>query len=291
MSEIKKVPKRGTSTYCFYPMMDVNMELEDIFMHMEDMGAPGLEILADGIIEGYPHPSNKWLDKWFSLVEKYHIVPVEYGHWVESRLVPGREATLEESLEQLIRDIKLASFMGFTCMRTKLGVIDEILNPVSNWREIIKRALPYAEKYNVVMQPELHAPTRLTDPMVQEYAEFIDKENTKYFGFNVDFGVFKRHDPNGIEKMHPGFEKGPSEPEDIIPYLPYIHCCHAKYYNMSEDFEETTIPYREVIDIMIKHGWDGYLLSEYEGKNHNDINHCITQVRRHQLFMKKILGA
>ena len=38
-------------------------------------------------------------------------------------------------------------------------------------------------------------------------------------------------------------------------------------------------------------GWDGYLLSEYEGKNHNDINHCITQVRRHQLFMKKILGA
>ena len=66
MSEIKKVPKRGISTYCFYPMMDVNMELEDIFMHMEDMGAPGLEILADGIIEGYPHPSNKWLDKWFS---------------------------------------------------------------------------------------------------------------------------------------------------------------------------------------------------------------------------------
>ena len=48
---------------------------------------------------------------------------------------------------------------------------------------------------------------------------------------------------------------------------------------------------RQVIDIMIKHGWDGYLLSEYEGKNHNDINHCITQVRRHQLFMKKILGA
>ena len=86
MSEIKKVPKRGISTYCFYPMMDVHMELEDIFMHMEDMGAPGLEILADGIIEGYPHPSNKWLDKWFSLVEKYHIVPVEYGHWVESRL-------------------------------------------------------------------------------------------------------------------------------------------------------------------------------------------------------------
>ncbi len=59
---------------------------------------------------------------------------------------------------------------------------------------------------------------------------------------------------------------------------------------MSEDFEETTIPYRKVIDIMIEHGWDGYLLSEYEGPKKTDINHCITQVRRHQLFMKNILG-
>ncbi len=291
MSETKKVPKRGISTYCFYPQMDVNMELEDIFMHMQDMGAYGLEILADGIIEGYPNPSNRWLDKWFALIEKYHIVPVEYGHWVESRLVPGREATVEESLEQLIRDIKLAHFLGFTCMRTKLGVIDGVLNPVTNWREIIKRALPYAEKYNVVMQPELHAPTRLTDPMVEAYAEFIDKENTKYFGFNVDFGVFQYREPEGSERHRRDFEFNPSKPEDIIPFLPYVHCCHAKYYNMNEDFEETTIPYREVIDIMIQHGWDGYLLSEYEGPKKTDINHCITQVRRHQLFMKRILGA
>ena len=41
---------------------------------------------------------------------------------------------------------------------------------------------------------------------------------------------------------------------------------------------------------MIEHGWDGYLLSEYEGPKKTDINHCITQVRRHQLFMKNILG-
>ncbi len=289
MSEMKKVPKRGISTYCFYPEMDVNMDLEDVFMHMEDMGAYGLEILADGIIEGYPYPSNKWLDKWFALIDRYHIVPVEYGHWVESRLVPGREASIEESLEQLIRDIKLAHFLGFHCMRTKLGVIDDILNPVTNWREIIKRALPYAEKYDVVMQPELHAPTRLTDPMVEGYIDFIEKEKTTHFGFNVDFGVFQYREPEGFEHRR-NFEFNPSKPEDIIPLLPYVHCCHAKYYNMNEDFEETTIPYREVINILIDHGWDGYLLSEYEGPKKTDINHCLTQVRRHQLFMKRMLG-
>ena len=82
----------------------------------------------------------------------------------------------------------------------------------------------------------------------------------------------------------------PSKPEDIIPLLPYIHCCHAKYYNMSEDFDETTIPYVEVVNIMKEHGWNGYLLSEYEGMHKEDYNHCMTQVKRHHVMLKRLLG-
>lgn len=280
---------RGVSTYCWYPLLNVNMDLEDSFQIMQDMGASGLEILADGIIEGYPYPSNAWLDKWFGLIEKYGIVPVEYGHWVESRVYPGRECSLEESLEQLIRDIKLANFMGFHCMRTKLGVIDETLTPVKNWREIIKAALPYAEKYDVVMLPEIHAPTKLKSQMIDDYCQFIDQEKTTHFGFNIDFGVFQDKNVDGTPRRG-GFFGEPSQPEDIVPLLPYVHCCHAKYYNMSEDFEETTIPYRQVIQLMQDQGWNGYLLSEYEGPKKTDLYHCMTQVHRHQLMLKNILG-
>ena len=288
MSELqKKGPKRGVSTYCWFPLLNVNMELEDCFMSMQDMGAHGLEILADGIIDGYPTPSNEWLNKWFGLIDKYDIVPVEYGHWVESRLFRGRESTVEESLEQLIHDIKLASFLGFTCMRTKLGVCDETLTPVPIWRDVIRAALPYAEKYNVVMLPEIHSPTKLKSRMIEDYCEFIDKEQTKHFGFNIDFGVFQNNYVDGMPRF---MELDPSMPEDIIPLLPYVHCCHAKYYNMNEDFEETTIPYREVIEIMKKYEWDGYLLSEYEGPKKTDINHCFTQVHRHHVMLKRLLG-
>lgn len=279
---------RGVSTYCWYPLLNVNMDLEDSFQVMDDMGAYGFEILADGIVEGYPYPTKQWLDKWFGLIEKYHIVPVEYGHWVESRVFPGRECTLEESLEQLIRDIKLASYLGFTTMRTKLGVIDGTLTPVKNWREIIKRALPYAEKYNVVMQPEIHAPTKLKSPMMDEYCEFIDKEQTRHFGFNIDFGVFQNKELPGSGGGH--YKLDPSEPEDIIPLLPYVYCCHAKYYNVDENFDETTIPYAKVVQIMREHGWNGYLLSEYEGPHKEDINHCMTQVHRHHVMLKRLLG-
>ena len=51
----------------------------------------------------------------------------------------------------------------------------------------------------------------------------------------------------------------------------HAYCCHAKFNHMNDDFEETTIPYKEVVDIMKEHNWDGYLLSEYEGFDKYDL--------------------
>ena len=56
-----------------------------------------------------------------------------------------------------------------------------------------------------------------------------------------------------------------SKPEDIIPLLPYVHCCHAKFNDINRDCEDQTIPYPEIVKILVDHQWDGYLLSEYEG--------------------------
>ncbi len=291
MSELKKKGiHRGVSTYSWFQELFWDMDLEDMFMNMQDIGAYGLEILADGTIHGYPHPTGEWLEKWFGWIAKYDIVPVEYGHWVESRMFRDRDYTTEESFQMLLHDIKLASFMGFTCMRTKLGVIDEKLSPVSDWKEFIKRALPYAEKYNVVMLPEIHLPTKLKSKMVEDYCDFVDKENTKYFGINIDFGVFMTPSNDRVMAAPPGVDLTPSKPEDIIPLLPYTYCCHAKFNNMDENFEETTIPYKDIVEIMKKHGWNGYLLSEYEGINKDVPGYSTTQIRRHHVMLKRLLG-
>lgn len=286
----KKGPHRGVSTYSWFQELFWDMGLEDMFMHMQDIGAYGLEILADGIIKGYPNPTTDWLDKWFGMIKKYDIVPVEYGHWVESRMFRDRDYTTEESLNMLVRDIKLASFMGFSCMRTKLGVVDESLAPVADWKELIRRALPYAEKYNVIMLPEIHLPTKLKSRMVEEYCEFIDREKTRHFGINIDFGVFMIPSEERLRSAPSGVDYTPSKPEDIIPLLPYMHCCHAKFNNMDENFEETTIPYKDVVEILKKYEWDGYLLSEYEGINKNVPGYSTTQVRRHHVMLKRLLG-
>ena len=174
-------------------------------------------------------------------------------------------------------------------MRTKLGVIDETLTPWQDWREVIKRALPYAEKYDVRMQPEIHSPTLLKDPMMDDYVEFIEKEQTKYFGFNIDFGVFRN---KGL-RTFPGQDPNRplwSEPEDIVPLLKYVYCCHAKFTDMDENFNEVNTPYKEVVQLMIDNGWDGYLLSEYEGINREDMYYVQTQLRRHHVMLKNLIG-
>lgn len=281
-------PKRGVSLYSYSGEFNVTMTMEDMFQDMYDMGAEGLEILANSHIKDYPNPTDEWIENWFKMLEKYKLVPVEYGHWVDSRLYPGRELDAKESYDMLIRDIKLANKLGFTVLRTKLGVIDDTLTPVTNWREFIEMALPDAEKYNVRMCPEIHLPTLLKSKMIDDYVEFIEKTNTKYFGLNIDFGVF-------MDKPlpRPGGDRRPhtySAPEDIIPLLPYVYCCHAKFVNMSEDFVETTTPYDKIIDILVKHKWDGYLLSEYEGPNKDVPGYSSDQLRKQHVMMKRLLG-
>ena len=272
----KKGPKRGIALYSYSAEFGISKNLEDCFEDMYDMGAHGLEILANTHIENYPYPSDEWVEEWFRLLDKYDIVPVEYGNWIDSHMLGYRDLTTEESCELLVRDIRLAHRLGFTVMRTKMPVISSTLDPVENWREIIK------------MCPEIHAPTNLDSDLVRNFVEFIEETGTKNFGLNIDFGVF-RNNFDGEPEHHRTFMG--SKPEEIIPLLPYVYCCHAKFNHMNDDFEETTIPYKEVVDIMKEHNWDGYLLSEYEGFDKYDLGYEVGQtLRRHHIMLKRYLG-
>ena len=283
----KKGPKRGVALYSYSAEFGITKTLEDCFEDLCDMGAHGIEILANTHIENYPYPTDAWVENWFRLCDKYEVVPVEYGNWIDSHVLGDRDLTTEESVEMLCRDIRLAHRLGFTVMRTKMPVINEKLEPVENWREIIRGALPLAEKLNMKMCPEIHTPTNLKGEMIQAYLDFIKETGTKSFGLNIDFSVFRTEFAEG-EWRDPLFV--PNEPEDIIPLLPYVYCCHAKFINMNDDFEETTIPYKRVLEILVEHEWDGYLLSEYEGADKYDQDYEVTRtLRKHHIMMKNIL--
>ena len=281
-------PKRGIAFYSYSAEFGLTKTLEDCFEDTCDMGAHGIEILANTHIENYPYPTDEWVENWWRLCEKYQVVPVEYGHWIDSHVLGGRELTTEESIEMLCRDLRLAHRLGFTVLRTKMPVINGDLEPVENWREIITGALPLAEKLGLVMCPEIHTPSNLKGKMVQDYVQFIDKTGTKNFGLNIDLSVFRN-------RFDPGSRRGPNvvpnEPEDIIPLIPYIYCIHAKFNHMSDDFEETTIPYPEIVKILQEYNWNGYMLSEYEGADKYEDGYEVGQtLRKQHIMLKRLLG-
>ena len=137
----RKGPKRGVALYSYSAEFGLEKTLEDCFEDVHDMGAHGIEILANTHIENYPYPTEEWVEQWFRLCDKYEVVPVEYGNWIDSHVLGERDLTTEESYEMLARDIRLAYRLGFSVMRTKMPVISDTLEPVKNWREIIKMAL------------------------------------------------------------------------------------------------------------------------------------------------------
>ena len=71
----KKGPKRGVSLYSYSAEFGFEKNLEDCFEDVCDMGAHGIEILANTHIENYPYPTQEWVDKWFALLDKYELEP------------------------------------------------------------------------------------------------------------------------------------------------------------------------------------------------------------------------
>lgn len=284
----EKGPKRGVSVYSYSDFFPIGITLEDVFTEMQDMGAHGVEILANSHIDGYPVLTDEFLEKWHTLCEKYEIIPAEYGHWIDGRMWKDRMLTVDEAVKYLENDFKIAHELGFHCLRTKQTVINDYLDPVENWRDIITAATPAAEKYDVVMLPEIHMPTILKQQMVYDFCEYIDKTGSKAFGLNIDFSVFS---------PQPNFDGSVrySKVEDLVEFLPYVKCCHAKFNCMvpSDDeymFREKWIPYPEILKCLKDNGWDGWMVAEYEGRDRGDEAALSEAMHQHQILMKNCLG-
>lgn len=281
--------KRGVSLYSYSGEYGKTMNLEDCFKDIYDMGASGVEILANSHIDSYPNLSQEYLKCWQKLCQKYQVEPVEYGHWIDDRLFKDRKITVAEAQKRLVNDFKIAHQLGFHILRTKMGVIDNELTPQKNWREIVTGVLPQAEKFDVVLCPEIHLTTVLADQMVKDYISFIEEIKTKNFGLNIDLSVFQnRFDVPGVVVFNP--ESKHSNPEELREILPYVKCIHAKFNKMDDNFQELTIPYPEIISILKEEKWQGYLISEYEGEKKEVEGFVSQELRKQHVMLKRLLS-
>jgi sugar phosphate isomerase/epimerase len=79
-----------------------------------------------------------------------------------------------------------------------------------------------------------------------------------------------------------------NDPKDLAPLVPYCFHVHAKYYEITDDLKEYSIPYEELLRILDEGGYDQYLSSEYEGSREEYT--ISAALRAHQAMMRSVLG-
>jgi sugar phosphate isomerase/epimerase len=281
----------GVSLYSFMHDYGTVMDLETAMAGIADLGATGIEILGEGHIPGYPEPATAWIDAWFELLDRYRLEPTNYGSWIDTRLHPGSDMTAAQGAAILQRDLRLAKKLGFRFVRPKIGVVSSDLIPHPIWTESVERSLDLAAELDVVICPEIHSPTPIRHPVVDDYIALIERTGTKHFGLLIDTGIFQDRPiplrPGETRETRPAFLDGIHvDPADLIDIGRYVVFVQAKFHDIDEKLEDQQIPWEPVLRGLRDAGYTGYLSSEYEGDRAPW--RSIEQVRRQHSLMRRI---
>ncbi len=321
--------KRGVSLYSFQEEYFLRkMTLEDCIATAAKLGGMGIEVISEQMMPGFPNFSDAFYEQWHQWMEKYGTTPVAHDMFLDIQRFKGRQMTEEEMLESVIRDLKHASRLGCTVVRFIVNTPPEIMEksvpyaeqygvkigleihaPFNFDHEWIQRHLEVVEKVNspyLGIVPDMGIFERRF-PRVRSERAIRDGGHESIVNYICE--VYDRHE--GTEHLEEEVAKmGGNEidlamadwvahhmvftnPRRLLDYMPYIIHIHGKFYEMLEDYTEYSIPYEEVIPVLIEGGYDRYIASEYEGNRHiQDAFEVdsVEQVRRQQEMFKRLLG-
>jgi sugar phosphate isomerase/epimerase len=316
--------KRGVSLYSYQEEFFLKkMSLEDCIAAAAATGATGIEIVGEQSIPGCPNiPSDKFVGQWFEWMDKYNVTPVAHDMFLDYNKKKGHYYTDEEAVESFKKDIRFAHKLGFKIIRVIVNTTPQIMEKVIPYAEDydIKLGIEVHAPWHInsawmtrhweVMEktgtkhfgfiPDMGGFTKRLS-MVQvnrlirqgadpEIAKFVCEQHEK--GVMAEYTIYevsrmsdRRIDMAVAElSRHNTF----ANPISLKEHMDRIVHVHGKFYDMTEDFIEPSIPYEDVLNVLKDGGYNGYICSEYEGNRHiQDIQEVdsVLQVKRHQQML------
>ena len=189
MSQIK----RSVSLYSYQDSYYMGeLDLEGCLRETSKAGATGVELLAETMIKQFPNPiyTEEFQAQWKEWMKKYNLTPTCYDGFLENHIYDNRTLSLGEQVEMMQRDLKCASILGFSCIRTLVST------PI----DVIEGSLAYAEEVGVKIGLEVHAPFSLNSSWAQGYLNRLSGNDSKYryFAFIPDMGIFCKRVPDVV---------------------------------------------------------------------------------------------
>jgi sugar phosphate isomerase/epimerase len=320
--------KRGVSLYSFQEEYFLRtLSVEDCIAAAASFGANGIEIIPEQMIPGFPAVPDEFVDAWFSWMEKYGTSPVATDLFLDTKRHPDRWLTPEEQIASFHRDIDIAVRLGAKVVRAIINTPPEVMEGAAPYAEsqgvrlLLEVHAPFHYEHPWILQhlevmhrtgspalglmPDMGtfverfprvvseralrdgAKPELVDLIVKTYDDHGDThalmDVVNYRGGGpVDFGLAR-------QSTHYIW----TEPKSMLEHMPLIGHIQAKFYEMTDDGVEYSIPYDRIVPVLIEGGFDGYLSSEYEGNRHIQDAFpvdSVEQVRRQHAMFARLLG-
>jgi len=298
---------------------------EDCVRRCAELGIDGYEVVATQMIPSYPYISDDFIGLVNECSVKYGARPISYGANTDRGMRYDRDLTDDELVSTTIRDIRSANKLGCKIMRAQYLLSPENLIRIEpyarehNVKVGIEIHNPETPSTPAV-QTYINAIEKTGSPyigLIPDFGCFANKPNVDSYegalkrGANqelLDYAVSLKYDEvpmdvavqllkekNADDEVMASFftmygflqfSKNP-DLEGLKRIMPYCIHFHGKFHYMKEDGNEMSIPYDQILPIIDEAGFDGYIVSEFEG---HESGKAPEMVKKHIAMERRILG-
>lgn len=196
--------KLGTTLYSLTnEFHQLKYDFEGLVREVARRGlGPGLEIVGFQSIRTFPNVTDEFADRFAALIDETGLELSCLSINADATIDRNRPMTMEESVQYHERQIWAAAKLGFPIARFQYAASPEV----------IERLAPLAEKLEVKLGLEIHAPHSINHPDVIAYREMYERVGSPYLGFIPDFGASSRDVP----KCYIDYFRWRGIPDDMI---------------------------------------------------------------------------
>ncbi|HET9126134.1 MAG TPA: hypothetical protein VFN65_14740 [Solirubrobacteraceae bacterium] len=173
-------PRTGITLYSFTPEFHAGRRtFEQLIERAAELHmGPGLELVGFQSIRGFPEVTPEFERRFRTLVERHGFELSALDCNADRALRSDRMLTEDELGDYLEAQLRAAHRLGFPTVRMQWTA----------GRPVMERLVPLAERLDVRMGVEIHAPETVDSPWVLAQREWHARHQSPYLGFTADFG-------------------------------------------------------------------------------------------------------
>ena len=318
---------RGVSLYGFTQryIEEDGYNFREMFEDLNKLGIRKFELVGAQMFQNYPNPTDEEINEVMELAEQYDVEPFSYGGYVDFGKLPDHRMNDDEIMDQVTYDLMTAHKLGCKYIRG-FGIPNHLYERVAQMAEFYQVVVAYEihapqRPSDPDIQELITIFKKLQSPwvgFVPDFGCYIEKPNElhiqRYMGLgakreNLQYiidnrwnGFTEEQMTQKIEEMGGGLAEqmavsewfgflsfAPADIEGFKTVLPYSKYFHGKFYHIGEDCVETTIPYEELLGLVVESGFNGTIMIEYEGHSFY-LNDAVEQIGRHITMEQRILA-